>query len=133
MKPLDLARRGRRARLGQQMLDTVLAADRIKEHLHRRMMEPAREHLAVVGQDLLWRPIGGQGVAQSVADCPGQRSRVHLPGVVDKATSARAVATAAFRESPPRASASGPRAEVLTRLDSRIEVTAFGAVPTARG
>src|ERR1700722_12271227 len=60
------------------------------------MMEPAREHLAVVGQDLLWRPIGGQGVAQSVADCPGQRSRVHLPGVVDKATSARAVATGGF-------------------------------------
>jgi hypothetical protein len=71
VKPLDLAGRGETARLGQQMLDPVLAADRIKEHLHRRMMEPAGEHLAVIGQDLLGHPIGGQRCAQ-----PSQTARV---------------------------------------------------------
>ena len=38
------------------MLDAVLAADRIKEHLHRWMEESAGEDLAVVGEDLLGLP-----------------------------------------------------------------------------
>jgi hypothetical protein len=31
------------------MLDAVFAADRVEEHLHWRVVEPAGEHLAVVG------------------------------------------------------------------------------------
>jgi hypothetical protein len=42
------------------VLDAVLAADRIKEHLDRRMKEPAGKHLAVIGQDLLGRPVSRQ-------------------------------------------------------------------------
>jgi hypothetical protein len=53
VKPLNLAGGGRASRLGQQAVDAVLAADRIKEHLHSGMVEPAGEHLAVIGQDLL--------------------------------------------------------------------------------
>lgn len=56
MKPLDLARSSRAARLSQKMLDPVLAADRIKEHLHRRMIEPTGEDPAVIGQDLRRHP-----------------------------------------------------------------------------
>ena len=41
VESLDLARRRRTARLGQQMLDTVFAAGRIEEHFHRRMVERA--------------------------------------------------------------------------------------------
>lgn len=35
VKPLNLAGRGRAARLGQQMLDPVLPAYRVEEHLYR--------------------------------------------------------------------------------------------------
>src|SRR5579875_2913024 len=47
VEPLNFARRGRRTRLGQQVLNAVFAADRIKEHLDRRMMKPPGEDLAV--------------------------------------------------------------------------------------
>ena len=56
VEPFDLARRGRGPRLGQQMLDAVLPADPVEQHLHRRVAEPAGEHLAVIGQDLLAAP-----------------------------------------------------------------------------
>ena len=56
VEPLDLPGRGRRPGLGQQVLDAVLPADPVEEHLHRRPVEPAGEHLAVVGQDLLRAP-----------------------------------------------------------------------------
>src|ERR1700733_10582059 len=52
MKALDLAGRGWRARLGQEVLDAVKAADPIEEHLDRGMGVLASEDLAVVGQDL---------------------------------------------------------------------------------
>ncbi|CPS05916.1 Uncharacterised protein [Mycobacteroides abscessus] len=50
------------------MLDTVLAADHIKEHLDRRMIEPAGEHLAVIGQNLLRHSISGDCIDQPVTD-----------------------------------------------------------------
>ncbi len=52
METLDLAGRGRRTGLGQAVRDPVLPADPIEQHLNRRLVEPAGEHLAVVGQDL---------------------------------------------------------------------------------
>jgi hypothetical protein len=42
--------------VGQQVLDAVLAADRIEQHLRWWMVEPAGEHLAVSGQDLFGAP-----------------------------------------------------------------------------
>jgi len=35
MEALDLARRGRRARLREQVVDPVLTADAVEEHVHR--------------------------------------------------------------------------------------------------
>src|SRR6201985_3343835 len=67
MKPLNLARGGRRSGLSQQMLDPVFAADPIKEHLDDRVVEPAGEHLAVIGQDLFGGPISDQRATQPVA------------------------------------------------------------------
>lgn len=48
------------------MLNTVLAADRVKEHLDRRMVEPTGEHPAVVGQDLTRRTERLQRATQPV-------------------------------------------------------------------
>ena len=56
--PLDLARRGRRPRRGQQMTDPVLPADPIEQHLTGARPEAAGEHLAVVGQHLRRAPHG---------------------------------------------------------------------------
>ena len=53
MEPLDLARGRRRARRRQQVSDAVLTTDPIEEHLAGPGPEPAREHFAVVRQDLL--------------------------------------------------------------------------------
>ena len=67
MEPFNLAGRSRRPRLGQQMFDAVLPADPVKQRLHRRPVEPAGEHLAVVGQDLLRAPIAAQRCRQGRA------------------------------------------------------------------
>lgn len=56
VESFDLARCRRRARLGMQVPDSVLAADAIEEHLDRRTPEPSGEDLAVIGQDLLRDP-----------------------------------------------------------------------------
>jgi hypothetical protein len=77
VETLDLARSGRAARLGQQMLDALLAADRIEEHLHRRMVETAGEHFAVVGQDLHRNPISADRGPQPVTDRPGPLTGHH--------------------------------------------------------
>ncbi len=60
MKALDLPGRGRRAWLGQDVVDSVLATDAVEEHLDRRLGEPPGEDLSVVGQDLGRHPIGIQ-------------------------------------------------------------------------
>src|SRR5262245_7898876 len=56
MEALDLAGRGRRPGLGQAVRDPVLPAHPIEQHLYRRLVEATREHLAVIGQDLLRDP-----------------------------------------------------------------------------
>jgi hypothetical protein len=56
VEPLDLARRRRRPRRGEQVLDAVLPADPIEEHLAGSRPEPAGEDLAVVREDLRWHP-----------------------------------------------------------------------------
>ena len=60
VKELDLARGGRTPRGGEQMVDSVLPADPVEQHLGVLGAEAAGEDLAVVRQDLLgtpWRPI----------------------------------------------------------------------------
>lgn len=47
MKALDLARGGRRAGLGEDVVDAVLPADPVEEDLDRRLGEAAGEDLAV--------------------------------------------------------------------------------------
>ena len=62
VETLDLAGRGRRAGRGEPMGDAVLPADLVEQHLGLRPAEPAGEHLAVVGEDLLGHPVAAQGL-----------------------------------------------------------------------
>ena len=75
VEPLDLARRRRRPRRGQQVLDAVLPADPIEQHLTGPGPEPAGEHLAVVGQDLGRAPIAAHRQRQRVTRRPRRRPR----------------------------------------------------------
>src|SRR5216684_2569707 len=50
VEALDLAGGGRRARLSEQVVDPVLTAYAVEQHLHRGLGESSGEHLAVVGQ-----------------------------------------------------------------------------------
>ena len=65
------------------MIDPVLAADPIEQHLGVLQAEPAGEDLAVVGEDLLGNPVGahrGREVgAHGTARGPG-----HDPGTHDE-------------------------------------------------
>src|SRR5437667_6051106 len=56
VKALDLPRRGRRARLGEDVVDPVLPANPVEEHFHWWLSKAPGEDLAVVGQDLGWKP-----------------------------------------------------------------------------
>ncbi|OVF03971.1 hypothetical protein B0173_02485 [Mycobacterium avium subsp. paratuberculosis] len=78
MEPLNLACRRRATRLGEQVVDAVLPADRVEEHLHRGMVKPAGEHLAVISQNLLGGPVSRQRRPQSVANRAGTLTR-HQP------------------------------------------------------
>ncbi len=60
------------------MLDPVLPADPVEEHLHRRGEEPVGEHLAVVGQDLLRHTVDSIAPA-SAAHTDRVRSPAHQP------------------------------------------------------
>ena len=89
MKALNLSRRGGRPRRGQQMPDPVLHTHPIKQHLRRRTTrtEPPREHLPVIGQDLLRHPVALQSTQQRIThrSCRRPRDnlgRHHKPGVV---------------------------------------------------
>ena len=73
MEPLDLARGGRRPRRGQQVLDAVLPADPIEQHLTGAGPEPAGEHLAVVGQDLGRHTMRAHRQRQRLTRRPGRR------------------------------------------------------------
>src|SRR5262249_39444463 len=79
VKALDLARGDRRPWLGQDVVDPVLPTDAVKQHLHRRLRIAPGEHLAVVGQDLLWN----SGVAERRSEALAYRLsslRGHQPG-----------------------------------------------------
>ena len=92
MEPLDLAGRGRRPWRGEQVPDAVLPTDPIEEHLTVPATEPAGEHLAVVGQDLLRGPHGvriarpsashvGRAVARATTNARDTEPRVVIdPG-----------------------------------------------------
>ena len=82
VETLDLPGGRRRAGLGQQMLDPVLAADPVEQHLDRRHVEPTGEHLAVVGQDLPRQPIGPQRRRQS-RHRPAGTTRAPSDGALD--------------------------------------------------
>jgi hypothetical protein len=56
MQPLDLACRGRRVRLGEQVLDPVVGADPVEQDRARPLAEPRGEDLSVVREDLLGMP-----------------------------------------------------------------------------
>src|SRR3989442_1766634 len=60
VKALDLARGSRRPRLGEDVIDAVLPADAVEQHLDRWLGEVPGEHLAVVSQHLCRHAIGTQ-------------------------------------------------------------------------
>ena len=69
------------------MLDAVLPQDPVEEHLHRRLVEPAGEHLPVIREDLLRHPVGPQCQRQARTDPLGGLPHDHEradtePGVV---------------------------------------------------
>jgi hypothetical protein len=69
------------------MGDAVLAADAVEQDLGRVRAEPAGEHLAVVGQHLVWEPVALQGGDKDLADAAGigpldQPSHDAEPGMV---------------------------------------------------
>jgi hypothetical protein len=61
--------------LGEAVGDAVLPADLVEQHLHRhtRLVEPAGEHLGVVGQHFLGHPVGAHRVHERQAHRPGGR------------------------------------------------------------
>ena len=59
VQPLDFPGGGRRVDLREPVRDPILPADPVKQHLHRhaRLVEPAGEHLPVVGQHFPGDPV----------------------------------------------------------------------------
>ena len=80
MEPLDLARRRRRPRCGQQVLDAVLPADPVEEHLTGPWPEPAGEHLPVIGEDRVGDTVAAHRQRQRVTGRPSRRPRDHERG-----------------------------------------------------
>jgi hypothetical protein len=65
MKTLDLAGRGRMRGLGEQVANALLLADAVEEHDRgMRPREPAGEHPAVVGEQLVRHPMPAQRSAE---------------------------------------------------------------------
>src|SRR6266702_2858276 len=73
VEAFDLPGGGRGVDLGEPVSDPVLPADPVKQHLHRHagLVEPAGEHLAVVGQHLLGHPVDAHRVHERLADWAG--------------------------------------------------------------
>src|SRR5713101_9522183 len=78
VKALDLPGRGRRAWLGQDVVDSVFATDAVEEHLDRRLGETPGEDLAVVGQDLCRDTMSTQSRCKPIADGLGSLTH-HQP------------------------------------------------------
>ena len=117
VETLDLPGGRGRAGLGQQMLDPVLAADPVEQHLDRRDVEPTGEHLAVVGQDLPRQPIGRATTPPVPSQTRWDDSRDHQmradtePGVViDPGQRLRPDGRRPARTRRPRPSATTPSA-----------------------
>ena len=75
--------------LGEPVGDAVLPADLVEQHLHRHagLVEPAGEHLAVVGQDFLGDPVGAHRIHERQAHRPGSSPHDRLgedaePGMI---------------------------------------------------
>src|SRR5215472_4047260 len=71
MEALDLAGSGGRVGRGQDVVDSVLSADPVEEHLHGWLEQAPGEDLAVVGQDLVRHAIPAQRGAEAVTDLAG--------------------------------------------------------------
>ena len=130
VQPLHLPRRGRRVRRGQQVPDPVLRADPVEHHRPRTQPEPGREHLPVIGQDLLRHPVPGQrrtrashtGRAVALRD---HRRADHEPGVViDPGHHLHLGAVGQLAPGPSRPSATAP---------STGPVPTAGSPPAAAG
>src|SRR5207302_4264394 len=75
VEPLDLA--GRRGAPGRskQVIDAVLAADPIEQHLDVLVCEPPGEDLAVVGEDHLRDAVAAHGLGEVGAHSPACGTR----------------------------------------------------------
>jgi len=87
MEPLDLARGRWAPGGGEQVVDAVLAADPVEQHLGVLGAKPPGEDLAVIGQHLLGDAVGAHRLGEVGADRPAGRSHHHPradhePGVV---------------------------------------------------
>jgi hypothetical protein len=78
VEALDLAGRGRRARLREPVRDPVLAADLVEQHLPAPA-EPIAELLAIVGEHLLRRAIALKRLGEGQADRAAGRALDHPP------------------------------------------------------
>ena len=67
VKAFDLAGSGRRARLGEDVVDTILPADAVEQDFDWGLGEASGEDLAVVGQNLGRHPVLAQRRAEAVA------------------------------------------------------------------
>src|SRR5439155_764655 len=66
VEALDLARGGRRAWLGEDVVDPVLPANAVEQHLDRGLGEAASEDLAVVGYNMERDAVGLHGRVEVV-------------------------------------------------------------------
>jgi hypothetical protein len=60
---------------GQPMLDAVLPADPVEEHLHILDPEPASEHLAVIGEHFMRHPMSAHRRGERLTHRPRRRPR----------------------------------------------------------
>ncbi|HEU4397321.1 MAG TPA: hypothetical protein VFU54_05720 [Actinomycetota bacterium] len=71
VEAFDLAGGGRAADAGEPVGDPLFAADAVEQHLGRVGAEPAGEHLAVIGQQLLRAAVAVQGGGEDAAHAAG--------------------------------------------------------------
>jgi len=75
---LHLARRGRRAGRGEDVIDAVVGTNPVEEHRLRSRAEAGDEHLDVVGDDRLGHSGAGHGQHEGVAPGANRGSGDHL-------------------------------------------------------
>jgi hypothetical protein len=87
VEPLDLPGGRRAPGRRQQVVDAVLAADPVEQHLDVLRREPTREYLAVVREHLLGEPVVAHRLGEVPTDRAARRTLHHAgadhePGVV---------------------------------------------------